>query len=83
MTKDGDEEEESTIKWTMASLYSGGADTTVSAIATFFLTMTLNPHVVKKAQEELDAVIGDERLPTFSDREKLPYIEAICKEVLR
>jgi Cytochrome P450 len=76
-------EEEETIKWAAASLYSGGADTTVSAIATFFLAMVMYPDVIKKAQEELDRVVGVERLPSFSDRVDLPYIEAICKEVLR
>lgn len=77
------EEEEETIKWTAASLYSGGADTTVSAIATFFLAMVMNPEVIKKAQEEIDRVVGHDRLPSFSDRPNLPYVEALCKEVLR
>lgn len=45
--------------------------------------MALNPHVVRKAQEELDRIIGSERLPDFSDQEDLPYISAILKEVLR
>lgn len=44
--------------------------------------MILNPHVSRKAQEELDTEVGD-RPPTFSDRDRLPYIEAIVKEVLR
>jgi cytochrome P450 len=76
-------EEEETIKWTAASLYSGGADTTVSAISTFFLAMAMNPKVVKKAQAELDRVVGGDRLPAFKDRANLPYVEAVCKEVLR
>jgi cytochrome P450 len=50
---------------------------------TFFLATVLNPDVVRKAQEELDAVVGRERLPDFSDRPSLPYINAIVKEVLR
>ena len=50
---------------------------------TFFLAMTLNPHVVKKAQEQLDRVLGGERLPDFSDQEDLPYISAIIKETYR
>jgi cytochrome P450 len=67
----------------MVSLYTGGADTTVSVISTFFLAMTMNPHVMQKAQEELDRVIGKDRLPTVADRENLLYIDALCKEVLR
>ncbi|KAG6842992.1 hypothetical protein H0H93_002633, partial [Arthromyces matolae] len=81
--KNVDAEEEFEIKWSAASLYSGGADTTVSAIYSFFLAMALHPDVLKKAQAELDAVVGTERLPTFEDRQYLPYIDALTKEVLR
>ena len=45
--------------------------------------MALYPHVAKKAQEELDRVVGNERLPDLSDRENLPYINALMKELLR
>jgi cytochrome P450 len=67
----------------MASLYGGGADTSVSAISTFFLAMAMNPHVMRKAQEELDRFVGQGRLPSVADRERLVYIDALCKEVLR
>ena len=45
--------------------------------------MALHPHVVRKAQEELDRVVGGERLPELSDQENLPYIAALIKELLR
>jgi len=45
--------------------------------------MVLNPDVVKKAQEELDRVVGKEHLPDCSDKENLPYIDALVKELLR
>lgn len=35
--------------------------------------MTLHPEVQRKAQAEIDAVIGNDRLPNFEDREDLPY----------
>ncbi|RDB20518.1 hypothetical protein Hypma_012422 [Hypsizygus marmoreus] len=76
-------EEEFDIKWSTASLYSGAADTTVSAIYSFFLAMALHPEVVRKAQAEIDAVVGNDRLPTFEDRPHLPYLDALTKEVLR
>jgi cytochrome P450 len=50
---------------------------------TFFLAMALNPCTMKKAQEELDKVVGNDRLPDFSDQVDLPYTSAIVKEVLR
>jgi len=76
-------EREHDIKWSAASLYSGGADTTVSSIYAFFLAMVLHPEVQRKAQKELDDVVGRDRLPRFSDREDLPYINALVLEVLR
>ena len=45
--------------------------------------MLLYPDIQKKAQDELDSVTERERLPTFDDRPRLPFIDAICKEVLR
>ncbi|KAG2138517.1 cytochrome P450, partial [Suillus clintonianus] len=76
-------EEDHNVKWSAVSLFSGGADTTVSATYSFFLAMTLFPDVQKKAQAEIDAVVGPDRLPSYADRASLPYIEALAKEVLR
>ena len=45
--------------------------------------MTIHPEAQHRAQEELDHVVGRERLPDFSDQESLPYINALLKEVLR
>ncbi|RYN79807.1 O-methylsterigmatocystin oxidoreductase [Alternaria alternata] len=70
-------------KWSAASMYLGGADTTVSSLMTFFLAMAVFPQVQKKAQEELDRVLGGERLPITSDKASLPYIEAVMKETHR
>jgi len=44
--------------------------------------MLISPETQKKAQEELDSVLMG-RLPDFDDEDKLPYISAIVKEVLR
>ncbi|KIW18489.1 hypothetical protein PV08_02777 [Exophiala spinifera] len=71
------------VKYTSASLYTGGADTTVASLSVFYLAMTLYPEVQKRAQEEIDRVVGDHRLPTFGDRANLPYVEAILKETMR
>lgn len=49
----------------------------------FFLAMALNPQVMKKAQEELDRVVGKGELPDFSHKHNLPYIDALVKEILR
>lgn len=56
---------------------------TVSAVYSFFLALTLYPEVARKAQAEIDAVVGNDRLPTFMDRPYLPYINALTMEVFR
>lgn len=45
--------------------------------------MTLYPDVAKKAQEEIDSVVGSDRLPSYADRECMPYVDALVKEVFR
>ncbi len=45
--------------------------------------MAKHVDVQRKAQEEIDRVIGSNRLPNHSDRPYLPYIEAIYREALR
>lgn len=45
--------------------------------------MLLYPDVQRKAQAELDRVVGSDRLPEFSDERSLPYITAVVQEVLR
>ena len=47
------------------------------------LAMLQHPEVQKRAQAEIDAVIGTSRLPDYDDRPNLPYIEATLMEILR
>ncbi|XXG99338.1 hypothetical protein Hte_005675 [Hypoxylon texense] len=80
---DTDPEQQHTNKFSTMSLYTGGADTTVSSMMCFFLAMTVYPETQRRAQQEIDSVVGRDRLPTFDDRDNLPYVEAVVKEVLR
>ena len=52
-------------------------------MTTFFLAMVLYPDVQKKAQAEIDRVVGKDRLPDFTDRNDLPYVDALLRELLR
>lgn len=52
-------------------------------MACFFLAMILYPEVARRAQDEIDRVVGTDRLPGIEDRENLPYVDAIVKESLR
>jgi len=71
------------IKSTAGTMYAAGSDTTVTAVASCILGLLGNPEALKKAQEEIDRVVGPEQLPTFADEAALPYVTAIVKETLR
>lgn len=45
--------------------------------------MVLYPDSQKNAQAEIDSVVGPDHLPSFNDRESLPYVNALIAEVLR
>lgn len=45
--------------------------------------MLNNPSVMKKAQAELDYVVGFNRMPEFDDQDHLPYVKAVVNETLR
>ncbi|KAF8693180.1 cytochrome P450, partial [Rhizoctonia solani] len=81
----GDEyaEQEDRIKWVTATLFGAGSDTSAATTSVFILAMVLNQSVFARAQAEVDAVIGRERLPEMSDRGSLAYVECVMKEVLR
>ncbi|KAJ3558855.1 hypothetical protein NM688_g681 [Phlebia brevispora] len=69
--------------WLAGTMFGAGAETTAAALSNFMLAMVLYPDVMRRAQAQIDAVVGRERLPTFSDREQLPFIDAMVKEILR
>ena len=47
------------------------------------MAMVLNPEAQRKAQEQLDAVLGINQLPDFNDKVSLPYVDALCMESFR
>ncbi|KAH6908764.1 cytochrome P450 [Coprinopsis sp. MPI-PUGE-AT-0042] len=71
------------IKDTAAVIFGAGVDTLSAATETIFLALASFPEVVRKAQAEIDRVIGPNQLPEFEDRPNLPYISAIVRESLR
>ncbi|KIP03841.1 hypothetical protein PHLGIDRAFT_25923 [Phlebiopsis gigantea 11061_1 CR5-6] len=76
---------EESVKWMALSIYGGMSQTyyTVATISQMILAMVHHPDVVKKAHTELDEVVGQHRLPTFDDQNRLPYIDCILRETLR
>ncbi|GBE84279.1 Multifunctional cytochrome P450 monooxygenase af510 [Sparassis crispa] len=71
------------IRWTANSMYSASIDTTITMVMHFIRAMVLHPEVLVKVQQEMDTVVGQGRLPTFSDRVSLPYLECVMSECLR
>ncbi|KAF8172938.1 cytochrome P450 [Mycena galopus ATCC 62051] len=71
------------LKWAAITIEVGGSDTTAAQLEGFFLAMTLFPEIQAAAQREIDQVVGNDRLPDASDRAQLPYVDALCKEVIR
>ncbi|GJE97080.1 hypothetical protein PsYK624_132900 [Phanerochaete sordida] len=65
------------------SVFGGGSETSYHTITMFVACMLLNPDVQRKGQEEIDKVVGEGRLPDFTDRDSLPYVDCIVKEVMR
>ena len=47
------------------------------------MAMALHPAVQKRIQDEIDRVVGTDRLPTFEDRPSLPLVDAVVREILR
>ncbi|ESK85439.1 cytochrome p450 [Moniliophthora roreri MCA 2997] len=67
--------------WLAAALYIAGYDTSLTTIEWLIIAMLAFPDVQWKVQAEIDAVIGQTRIPTLADMENLPYMRAVVKEV--
>ncbi|XP_057340214.1 methyl farnesoate epoxidase-like [Microplitis mediator] len=67
----------------LKDFFAAGVDTTNNSIGFTIGYLTLAPEVQKKAQEELDRVIGRDNLPSLNSRNLLPYLNATLTEVLR
>lgn len=60
-----------------------GTDTTALLTEWTMAELVLNPQVQKRAQAELDEVVGRHRSVRDEDIPKLPYLQAVVKETLR
>ena len=69
--------------YVIGTLFEAGAGTTAAAMMSFILAMCLYPESQRQIQEEVDRVVGSERMPDYCDIPNLPGIRAVVKEVLR
>lgn len=67
----------------MGTLMQGASDTSANSMRTSIMFLATHPWVQEKAQKEIDALCGVDRLPNFADFRDLPYINCIMKEGLR
>ncbi|XP_057794404.1 cytochrome P450 81Q32-like [Salvia miltiorrhiza] len=71
------------IRSLMLSLVIAGTDTSSGTMEWALSLLLNNPHVLKKAQAEIDAVVGHGRLVCEGDAGELPYLRCIISETLR
>ncbi|KAK7042226.1 putative cytochrome P450 [Favolaschia claudopus] len=64
-------------------LIEGGSDTTSSYLQSLIMALVAYPDAQRKAQEEMDRVVGSHRMPTLDDLEEMPYIRAMIMETHR
>jgi 5-O-(4-coumaroyl)-D-quinate 3'-monooxygenase len=64
-------------------MITAGMDTTVISVEWAMAELVRNPRVQKKLQEELDRVVGRDRVVSETDFQSLPYLQAVVKESLR
>jgi cytochrome P450 len=66
----------------LVTLYLAGHETTSNAVAWTWYLLAGHPEVDARLTAELREVLGD-RPPTVADLDRLPYLRAVCHEVLR
>nr|BBD34750.1 putative cytochrome P450 [Eschscholzia californica subsp. californica] len=71
------------IKATCLAMIMGGTDTTAVSLTWIISLLMNNRHALKKAREELDAIVGKDRQVEDSDLKNLVYMNAIVKETMR
>lgn len=74
---------EDTIIGLLWDMITAGMDTTAISVEWAMAELIKNPRVQQKAQEELDRVVGYERVLTETDFSNVPYLHCVAKEALR
>ncbi|XP_072035943.1 cytochrome P450 2U1-like [Amphiura filiformis] len=71
------------MKAVLSILFLAGGDTVSTTLEWCCLYMMAHPDIQQKVQEEIDSVVGRNRLPLLSDQNNLPYTRAVLLEIQR
>ncbi|TDZ68014.1 Fumitremorgin C synthase [Colletotrichum trifolii] len=74
---------ETELAWVVGTLYLANGETSPNILSWFVVAMQEHPDAMRKAHASLDDVVGRERCPTYEDRTRLPYIDALIEECMR
>jgi cytochrome P450 len=64
-------------------MIDGGTRSPHNNLLTFLFLMMEFPEWQKKLQEEVDRVVGKDRMPSYTDIPNMPTVRAIVKETVR
>ncbi|KAK9987473.1 hypothetical protein SO802_032424 [Lithocarpus litseifolius] len=71
------------IKGLILVLLSAGTETSAITLEWAMTNLLNHPNILKKARDEIDSQIGEEKFIEESDVSKLPYLQSIISETLR
>ncbi|RKP14509.1 cytochrome P450 [Piptocephalis cylindrospora] len=81
--QDAGELRERNVYLLLGETFAAGLDTASTSLTWLSLILATRPDVQKKAHDELDRIVGRNRLPTQEDIDSLPYIRCILQESVR
>jgi hypothetical protein len=67
--------------WFGSVMVEAGAETTSTFLTNFILLLAVYSDIAKKVQDEMDRVVGNDRLPELDDYKRLPYLQTVVNEV--
>ncbi|KAF8661199.1 hypothetical protein AX16_001479 [Volvariella volvacea WC 439] len=80
---DNPAEYEDIVKHVAGTMFFAASESTTVVVLNGIFALMCNPEIQEKAQAEIDMVVKPGHLPDFNDKESLPYLSAVVKEVLR